>query len=78
MTPEGMHGRKKMTALIRRTTIFYDGPSKSLGDAVFTTVGWVDWYSHRLLHGSFGMVSPDAYGVAHYAARKPVPLPAWT
>jgi hypothetical protein len=34
------------------TTVFHDGPYKSLADIEYATVGWVDWYNHRRLHGS--------------------------
>ncbi|MDN4465776.1 IS3 family transposase, partial [Microbacterium aurantiacum] len=44
-----------------RTTIFHDGPFKTIADVEYATAGWVDWYNHRRLHGSLGMVSPDEY-----------------
>ena len=59
-----------------RTTIFHDGPYKTIADVEFATVGWVDWYNHRRLHGSLGMVSPDEFEAAYYAALNPEPLPA--
>lgn len=59
-----------------RTTIFHDGPYKTIADVEYATAGWFDWYNHRRLHGSLGMVSPDEYEGAYYAALKPEPLPA--
>lgn len=59
-----------------RTTIFHDGPYKTIADVEFATAGWVDWYNHRRLHGSLGMVSPDEYEAAYYAALTREPLPA--
>lgn len=59
-----------------RTTIFHDGPYKTISDVEFATAGWADWYNHRRLHGSLGMVSPDEYEAAYYAALNPEPLPA--
>ncbi len=59
-----------------RTTVFHDGPYKTITDVEFATAGWVDWYNHRRLHGSLGMVSPDEYEVAYYAALAREPLPA--
>ncbi|SMF35071.1 Integrase core domain-containing protein, partial [Kocuria indica] len=59
-----------------RTTIFHDGPYKTIADVEFATAGWVDWYNHRRLHGSLGMVSPDEFEAAYYAALNPEPLPA--
>lgn len=59
-----------------RTTIFHDGPYKTIADVEYATAGWVDWYNHRRLHGSLGMVSPDEYETAYYAALSREPLPA--
>ncbi|SJN41096.1 Mobile element protein [Microbacterium esteraromaticum] len=59
-----------------RTTIFHDGPYKTIADVEYATAGWVDWYNHRRLHGSLGMVSPDEYEAAYYAALTREPLPA--
>ncbi|MEV8136182.1 IS3 family transposase [Microbacterium aurantiacum] len=59
-----------------RTTIFHDGPFKTIADVEYATAGWVDWYNHRRLHGSLGMVSPDEYEAAYYAALSREPLPA--
>ncbi|WP_426623752.1 IS3 family transposase [Leifsonia sp. McL0607] len=58
-----------------RTTIFHDSPHKTIADVEFATAGWVDWYNHRRLHGSLGMVSPDEFEAAYYAALRPEPLP---
>jgi putative transposase len=54
-----------------RTTVFHDGPYKTLADIEFATAGWVDWYNERRLHGSLGMIPPIEYEQAHYAALKP-------
>ena len=59
-----------------RTTIFHDGPYKTIADVEFATAGWVDWYNHRRLHGSLGMVSPDEFEAAHYATLTREPHPA--
>ena len=59
-----------------RTTVFHDGPYRTIADVEFATAGWVDWYNHRRLHGSLGMVSPDEFEAAYYAALNPEPLPA--
>lgn len=59
-----------------RTTVFHDGPHKTIADVEYATAGWVDWYNHRRLHGSLGMVSPDEYEAAYYAALTREPLPA--
>lgn len=59
-----------------RTTIFHEGPYKSIADVEYATAGWVDWYNHRRLHGSLGMVSPDEHEAAYYAALTREPHPA--
>lgn len=32
-----------------RTTIFHDGPYKTIADVEYTTAGWVGWYNNRRL-----------------------------
>lgn len=59
-----------------RTTIFHDGPYKTIADVEFATAGWVDWYNHRRLHGSLGMVSPDVFEAAYYETSQQSSLPA--
>ena len=59
-----------------RTTIFHDGPYKTIADVEFATAGWVDWYNHRRLHGSLGMVSPDEFEAAYYETSHQSSLPA--
>jgi putative transposase len=54
-----------------RTTVFHAGPYKTLADVEFATAGWVDWYNHRRLHGTLGMIPPIEYEQAHYAALNP-------
>jgi putative transposase len=50
------------------TTVFHDGPYKTLADIEYATAGWVDWYNHRRLHGTLGMITPVEYEQAHDAA----------
>ena len=57
------------------TTVFHDGPYKTLADVEFTVAGWVDWYNHRRLHGSLGMLTPTEFEQAHYAAHNREPQP---
>jgi len=58
-----------------RTQIFHHGPYKTLADVEYATAGWVDWYNHRRLHGSLGMLTPVEYEQAHYAAHNREPQP---
>jgi len=59
-----------------RTTVFHDGPYKTIADVEYATAGWVDWYNNRRLHGSLGMMTPVEFEDAHYAAlnREPQPV----
>lgn len=59
-----------------RTTVFHAEPYRTLAEVEYATAGWVDWYNHRRHHGSLGMVSPDEFEAAYYAALKQEPLPA--
>ena len=58
-----------------RTTIFHDGPYKTIADIEYATAGWVDWYNNRRLHSSLGMIPPVEYEQAHYAALNREPHP---
>jgi len=59
-----------------RTTVFHDGPYKTIADVEYATAGWVDWYNNRRLHGSLGMMTPVEFEAVHYAAlnREPQPV----
>lgn len=59
-----------------RTTVFHDGPYRTIADVEFATAGWVDWYNNRRLHGSLGMTTPVEYEDAHYAALNKQVQPA--
>jgi putative transposase len=59
-----------------RTTIFHDGPFKTIADVEYATAGWVDWYNHRRLHGSLGMSSPVEHEAAYYESLTREILPA--
>ena len=59
-----------------RTTVFHDGPYRTIADVEHATAGWVDWYNNRRLHGSLAMVSPVEYEADYYAALNREPHPA--
>ncbi len=59
-----------------RTTIFHDGPYKTIADVEYATASWVDWYNNRRLHGSLGMVSPNEYEADYYSTLIRELLPA--
>ena len=52
-----------------RTTIFHEGPFKTIADVETATASWVDWYNNHRLHGSLGHVSPAQFEADHYATR---------
>lgn len=58
-----------------RTTVFHDGPYKTIADVEFATAGWVDWYNQARLHSSLGMMSPVEFENAHYATLNREPRP---
>jgi putative transposase len=57
------------------TTVFHDGPYKTLADVEYATAGWVDWYNQRRLHGTLGMITPNEFEQAYYAALAREPQP---
>jgi putative transposase len=57
------------------TTVFHDGPYKTIADIEYATSGWIDWYNHRRLHGTLGMITPTEYEQNHYAALNREPQP---
>ena len=38
-------------------------------------MAWVDWWNNRRLHSTLGMLTPDEYEQANYAALNPEPHP---
>ena len=59
-----------------RTTVFHEGPYRTIADVEFATAGWVDWYNTRRLHSSLGYVPPAEFEQAHYATLNREPQPA--
>ena len=50
------------------TTVFHQGPYKTIADVEYATASWVEWYNNRRLHSSLGHVPPAEYEAAYYAA----------
>jgi len=59
-----------------RTTVFHEGPYRTIADVEYATAGWVDWYNTRRLHSSLGYVPPAEFEQAHYATLNREPQPA--
>ncbi len=71
---ESINGLYKAECI--RTTVFHEGPYRSIIDVEFATAGWVDWYNNRRLHSSLGNVTPIEFEQAHYATLNREPQPA--
>ena len=50
------------------TTVFHDGPYKTLADVEYATAGWVDWYNNRRLLEPIGNIPPAEAEAAYYAS----------
>ena len=65
---ESFHGLYKWELIYRH------GPWRGLDDVEFATLGYVDWFNHRRLHGEIldgpGYITPAAFEADHY--RQPV------
>lgn len=68
---EGVIGLFKTECI--KTDVFAKRPFKTLVDVEYATSGWVDWWNNRRLHSSLGMLTPDEYEQAHYAALRTEP-----
>jgi hypothetical protein len=72
---ESINGLYKAECI--RTTVFHEGPYRTIIDVEFATAGWVDWYNNRRLHSSRGNVPPVEFEQAHYATLNREPRPAY-
>ena len=59
-----------------RTTVFHDGPYRTIGDVEFATTGWVDRYNTRRHHPRLGYATPAEFEHAHHATLNREPQPA--
>ncbi|MBS7549477.1 sugar transferase [Dietzia massiliensis] len=51
-----------------RSSIFHDGPYKTLADVEYATAAWVEWCNNDRLHSSLGYVPPVEFEQSYYAA----------
>jgi putative transposase len=54
---------------------FHGEPLRTIADVEYATMAWVDWWNNRRLHSTLGMLTPDEYEQAHYAALYPEEQP---
>lgn len=52
------------------TSIFHNGPYRSLEDVEFATMSWVDWYNNDRLHSSLGYTQPVTFEGRYHEAKK--------
>lgn len=52
-----------------RTTVFHPGPYRTASDVEYATAAWADWYNHRRLHSTLGMMTPEEFETTHYQAQ---------
>jgi transposase InsO family protein len=52
-----------------RTSVFHQGPYRTIADVEFATAAWVDWYNHRRLHGTLSMRTPAEFENIYYQAQ---------
>jgi len=62
---------ESFNSLYKWELIYPRGPWKSLDDVEFATLGYVDWFNHRRLHGELGMVPPVEFEVTYYSQQHP-------
>lgn len=57
---------ESFNGLYKTELIHKDGPWRSLDDVEYATLGYVDWFNHRRLHGQIGMVPPAEFEASYY------------
>ena len=62
---ESFHGLYKAELIHRR------GPWGSVEDVEWATLGYVEWFNHRRLHGEIGMVPPAEFEQSYYRQTRP-------
>jgi putative transposase len=64
---------ESFNGLYKAELIRHQGPWQGLDDVEFATLGYVDWFNHRRLHGELGMVPPAEFEAryAEHAAALP-------
>lgn len=55
---------------VSKNSPFLAGPLKTITEVEYATMGWVDWYNNRRLHGSIGLIPPAEYETSYYAQKQ--------
>ena len=52
---------ESFNGLYKAELIRHRGPWRRLDDVEYATLGYVDWFNHRHLHGELGMIPPAEF-----------------
>jgi putative transposase len=70
---------ESFNSLFKWELIYPQGPWRGLDDVEFATLGYIDWFNHRRLHGEITTdntyVTPAEFEAAHYRQTTPAPEP---
>ena len=58
---------ESFNGLYKTELIRHLGPWRGLDDVEFATLEYIDWFNHRRLHSSIGMIPPAEFEAAHYS-----------
>ena len=60
---------ESFNGLYKSELIRHLGPWRGLDDVEFATLEYLDWFNHRRLHSSIGMIPPAEHEAAHYSQQ---------
>jgi len=70
---------ESFNSLFKWELIYPQGPWRSLDDVEYATLGYIDWFNHRRLHGEITTdntyVTPAEFEAAYYRQTTPAPEP---
>jgi putative transposase len=70
---------ESFNSLFKWELIYPQGPWRGLDDVEFATLGYIDWFNHRRLHGEItddnSYLTPAEFEAAHYRQTTPAPEP---
>ena len=66
---------ESFNGLYKWELIYPKGPSRGLDDVEFATLGYIDWFNHRRLHGEItednSYVTPAEFEAIYYRQSQP-------